>query len=249
MSTRDQKAAEVFRRLFGRDATPDQDPELGRILRAVIFGDVFSTGELTDAERELCTVVTLATLQTLPQLRAHVAAALRTGNTPLALREALYSLAPFIGFPRTLNALGVLNEVLQEQGVTLPLPGAATVTDADRHQRGRAIQEPLYGTEIAQTLAPLPEPFDQAVPDLLTDLLFGDLWTRTSLDVATRELVALCALTALGMERQLPPHVRGAILAGSSRQKVLAVLVQIAPYTGLPAALNAIRAVMETGEE
>lgn len=211
MTSRDEQAAQVYHRLFGAGATApfEKDPELGRILQTVIFSDVFSTGELSDAERELATVTVLATLQALPQLRAHLGAALRVGNEPLTLRETIYSLAPFIGFPRTLNALGILDEVLQDHGVSLPLPDAATVTDEDRHERGRAIQEPLYGTEIVDTFAPLPEPYGQAVPGFLTDFLFGDLWTREGLDVATREIVGLCALTALGLERQVPLHVRG----------------------------------------
>lgn len=66
-------ADQVFERLFGpRDMTaPDHDPEFGEILRRIIFGDVFATGALYDRTRELVTVTCLATLQALPQLRAH----------------------------------------------------------------------------------------------------------------------------------------------------------------------------------
>ena len=169
-------------------------------------------------------------------------AAKMAASASVAMEKGIIS---FIGFPRTLNALGILDEVLQDHGVSLPLPDAATVTDEDRHERGRAIQEPLYGTEIVDTFAPLPEPYGQAVPGFLTDFLFGDLWTREGLDVATREIVGLCALTALGLERQVPLHVRGAIAAGNSREKILAVLVQIFPYIGFPLALNAIRTVLD----
>lgn len=246
-SPRRRRAEEVFTRLFGpRDTSaPDADPELGEILRRMIFGDVFAIGELDDPTRELITCTVLATQQALPQLRAHAGAALRVGTDPVALREAMYQLAPFIGFPRTLNAVGVLDEVLRAAGHELPLPDQGTITDAERHERGLAAQAPLYGTEIADAFADLPAPFDEAVPGLLTDHLFGDFWTRGGLDIATRELLGLVTLTTLGLAPQLPAHVRGTLAAGNTLETVLAALVQALPYTGTPYAINAIRVVMQ----
>ncbi len=245
----DREAASeaVYERLFGpRDRTaPSDDPELRQILRRIIFGDVFATGDLDDRTRELITVTVLATLQALPQLRSHAAAALGVGVTPVELKEAVYQLAPFLGFPRVLNAVGVVNEVLQARGVTLPLEPQATTTDADRLERGRELQGPLYGTEIADALTRLPGGFGEAMPRFLTGFLFGDFYTRGGLDVATRELLGLCTLTALGLDRQIKPHVRGALRAGNSPERVLAALVHVYPYAGYPYALNAIRVVAD----
>ncbi len=245
-TARHDAAEAVYARLFGaRDTTaPDAHPEFGEILRRVIFGDVFATGTLDDKTRELVTVTCLGTLQALPQLRAHAHAALGTGVTPVELREAIYQLAPWIGFPKTLNAIAVLDEVFAARGVELPLPDQGTVTDETRHERGAQIQNALYGSEIADALAALPEPFNAAVPGFLTDFLFGDFWTRDGLSVATRELLGLVILTAQGLTPQLTPHVRGAITAGNSVETVLAALVQAFPYIGYPAAMNAIRVVL-----
>ena len=105
-------ARETYTRLFGSEPTPHPaDPELYEILQNEIFGEVFSTGVLTDVERELLTVTALATMQTLPQLKAHVAAALRTGASPLQVRETIYQCAPYIGFSKTLNAIATANGV------------------------------------------------------------------------------------------------------------------------------------------
>ena len=93
----------------------------------------------------------LACLQTLPQLKAHTAAALNVGVQPIQIREAIYQLAPFIGFPRTLNAVATINEVFQDRGIELPLPAQGTVSDADRYPKGLAEQAPLYGTERSRT--------------------------------------------------------------------------------------------------
>jgi 4-carboxymuconolactone decarboxylase len=90
---------------------------------------VFATGDLNDVTRELITVTVVATLNTLAQLKAHTRAALKVGVSPVELREAIYQLAPFIGFPRTLNAVAALNEVFDDLGVPLPLPPQTTTTD------------------------------------------------------------------------------------------------------------------------
>jgi alkylhydroperoxidase/carboxymuconolactone decarboxylase family protein YurZ len=155
MSERQAHAEATYERLFGpRDSSaPDNDPELMEILRRFIFGDVFDTGVLDDQTRELITVTVLACLQALPQLKSHTAAALHVGVQPIQIREAVYQLAPFVGFPRTLNAVATINEVFRDQGIELPLPAQGTVSDADRYSKGLAEQAPLYGNEIKDNLA------------------------------------------------------------------------------------------------
>ena len=119
------EARQTFTRLFGTEPTPHpSDPELYEILQNQIFGEVFATGVLTDGERELLTVTVLAAMQTLPQLAAHVRAALNVGVAPLEVREAIYQCAPYIGYPKALNAVATADEVLTAEGVALPLPGA-----------------------------------------------------------------------------------------------------------------------------
>ncbi|QPT54300.1 carboxymuconolactone decarboxylase family protein [Rothia kristinae] len=96
-----RRGDEVFERLFGAAPDPQagDDPEFMAILRRVIFGQVFSVGELEDRTRELITVTILAAMQCPGQLTAHTRAALHVGATPEQIREAIYGLAPFLGFP------------------------------------------------------------------------------------------------------------------------------------------------------
>src|SRR5215210_690663 len=119
VSERQAHAEATYERLFGpRDkSAPDNDPELMEILRRFIFGDVFDTGVLDDQTRELITVTVLACLQTLPQLKSHTAAALHVGVQPIEIREAIYQLAPFIGFPYTLNAVATINDVFRAHDI------------------------------------------------------------------------------------------------------------------------------------
>ncbi len=248
VSERQAHAEATYERLFGpRDkGAPDNDPELMRILRGFIFGDVFDTGVLDDQTRELITVTVLGCLQTLPQLASHTGAALNVGVQPVAIREAIYQLAPFIGFPRTLNAVATINEVFQGRGILLPLSEQGSVTDAERYSQGLAVQAPLYGTEIKDNLADLPEPFNTALPRFLTEFCFGDFYTRDGLTLAQRELLVLCALATIGdTAAQLGPHGRACIQTGNSKTTLVAALVHCFPYIGFPRAVAAIRAVKD----
>jgi 4-carboxymuconolactone decarboxylase len=244
-------SAEKFEQLFGAaPETGGTDPELMAILRHLIFGEVFHIGALDDRTRELITIVLLVTNQTLPQLRSHTAAALNVGATPVEIREAVYQCAPFLGFPKTLNGVAVINEVFADRGIELPLAGQATVSEGERLERGRAIQHPLYGDEIRDTYAGLPESLRGVVPRMLTEFCFGDFYTRSGIDLAMRELLVLCVLAALGgADEQLRPHAAGNLKAGNSLEVQIAAMIHCLPYIGFPRALNAIRIIGQLSGE
>lgn len=245
--SRSKKADVVFKELFQTDRTLNPtDPEFMEILQRNIFGEVFYTGNLSPKERELITVAALSTLQTLPQLKAHIQAALNVGNSPLVIRETIYQCAPFIGFPRTLNAIGVFNEVAQEKGIKLPLENASNTNDDNRFDKGVALQNKLYGDEVKQAMSSLPGDYKNVVPDTLTTFCFGDFYTRNGLSLKQRELLSLVVLTALGAKEQLPAHIVGALKAGNDKETLLAAMVQAIPYIGLPNALTTINLIKET---
>tara|TARA_R110000868_G_scaffold144389_5_gene363454 strand:- start:4165 stop:5004 length:840 start_codon:yes stop_codon:yes gene_type:complete len=236
---------ETFKKLFGGEALTGtgNDPELMDILQKFIFGEVFHTGVLNDKQRELITIVTLTTQQTLPQLKIHTLAALNVGVTPIEIREAVYQCAPFIGFPKTLNAIGAVNEVFTEKGIPLPLESQGTVTEKDRFEKGSEIQYPLYGDEIIEFMKPLPGNFKDDVPRFLTEMGFGDFYTRNGLDVKTRELLVLCVLATLGTEFQIEAHAKGNLKAGNNKETMIAAMVQCIPYIGFPNGINAINII------
>ena len=148
---RAEKTKEKFKELFGGNPVQNEgtDPEFMRILQRFIFGEVCYVGSLDNRMRELITITVLTVNQTLPQLKAHVEACLNVGLTPLKIREAIYQCAPFIGFPKTLNAISAMNEVFAAKGIALPLESAETVSEETRYEKGLAIQSPLYGDELS----------------------------------------------------------------------------------------------------
>lgn len=236
-----------YHTLFGGEALTGQgtDPEMMDILQKFIFGEVFQMGNLTLKQREMITCITLATMQTLPQLKAHAGAALNVGVTPEELREVMYLTAPFIGFPKMLNAVATVNEVLRELGISLPLEKQGTVTEETRHATGKDIQDRLYPGGIASVMEGLPSDMGKQVEQFLTDYFFGEIYSRGAIDLPTRELLGYCVLTTLEAESQLRSHYHGNLNVGNTPETLTAAVIQCLPYIGFPAAIKALSIIKE----
>ena len=238
-------AKQKYQELFGpQTVAASSDPELMDILQRFIFGEVFYIGNLDDKTRELITITVLATNETLPQLKAHTNAALNIGVTPIEIREVVYQTAPFIGFPKVLNALNTINEVFGSRNIQLPLEKKGTITESERLEKGNEQQYPLYGNAMKQNMQDLPGEFAEVIPRILTELCFGDFYTREGLDIKTRELMIFCALAALGgTERQMASHAVGNLKVGNSKETLLSAMVHCFPYIGFPRVSNAINVI------
>lgn len=236
-----------FTTLFGGEALTGQgsDPEMMDILQKFIFGEVFRTGDLDMKTREMITCITLTTMQTLPQLKAHAGAALNVGVTPVELRELVYLCAPYIGFPKTLNALATINEVFTERGIALPLEKQGTVTEENRYEKGHDIQEPIYGDAVKEALKNVPGGLGDEAARFLTEYCFGDIYTRSGMDMQTRELLVYCILTTLEADSQLISHTRSNIKLGNSKEILAAAVIQCLPYIGFPPAMKTLKIIQE----
>lgn len=249
--TREDITKENYEKLFNAKWNPNtgSDPEMMEILQKYIFGEVFTKGNLDFKTREMLTVVSLTTQQTLPQLKAHINAALNIGATPVELREAIYQCAPFIGFPKTLNAIGILNEVFSERGIRTPLESSKTISENERYKKGYEIQNPIYGDEIKKSLENLPDNLGDDAARFLTEVCFGDFYTRKGLDVKTRELLIIGILVTTGDTGVLKSHIRGNLKAGNSKETIAATIIQCMPYTGFPNALAALKTLKEVSNK
>ena len=75
---------------------------------------------------------------------------------------------------------------------------------------------------------------------------YGDVLSRTKLDLKTRQLTTVAALTAMGTaEPQLKVHINGALNVGCKQEEIVEVILQMAIYAGFPAAINGIYACQE----
>ena len=90
---------------------PENQKHIQNYLSAMCFGDFYTRGGLDIKMRELLTLCILSALGGCEnQLRSHVGGNLSAGNDKDTMIEAVTQCMPYIGFPRTLNALGCINE-------------------------------------------------------------------------------------------------------------------------------------------
>ncbi|WP_433598289.1 carboxymuconolactone decarboxylase family protein [Nocardia sp. CA-135953] len=75
-----------------------------------------------------------------------------------------------------------------------------------------------------------------------------DVWARPGLDLKTRCLVNVAMLAAMGTERELRFHIRGALRNGNTPEEIAEVVMQLANYAGMPLATEAMLALIEVAE-
>jgi 4-carboxymuconolactone decarboxylase len=119
----------------------------------------------------------------------------------------------------------------------------------ERYERGwRKLQEidGEAGTRVVESLAKIAPDFARYI----VEFPFGDIYSRPGLDLKSREIAVVAALTALGNATpQLKVHVHGALNVGCSAQEVVEVIMQMAVYAGFPAALNGLFAAEDVLRE
>lgn len=108
------------------------------------------------------------------------------------------------------------------------------MSESDDYKRGKEIVEALMGPQAE------PSPFRKDAADVTTEHLFGRIWSRPGLKIRDRSLITVAALTALGRERQMRNHLRGALNAGITRDEIKEMMLHLAHYAGWPAGMTGL---------
>ncbi len=144
----------------------------------------------------------------LATLKPALQEGLEAGLTVSEIKETLVHLYAYVGFPRSLNALGTFMMLLDEraqQGIQDKAGKDASPVDTSRPllERGTQIQTQVVGRPVAGKLFT----FSPLVDRLLKEHLFGDLFERDNLSFTSREIATLAALANLdGVSPQLKAH-------------------------------------------
>lgn len=117
--------------------------------------------------------------------------------------------------------------------------------DTTRFERGLQQLTKIDG-EAGQKVI---ESLQDICPDLARYTIeypFGDIYSRPGLDLKTREIATVAALTAMGnCAPQLKVHLHAALNVGCSEEELKEVILQMSVYAGFPAALNGMFALKE----
>ncbi len=189
------------------------------ILIAVLTMTTVNSQTLTERQKGLAACACLMAQGDLVRLEPAVRQALDCGVTINELKEAFSQLYAYTGFPRSLNALGVLNKVLENKQANWQ-EGKPWTRPAEWDNAKKAYE---LGVKNQTQLSGRPFNYDFCPQDdyYLKSHLFGDIFAGDQLSHADREIVTVAALSGLeGVAPQLAAHKQGAVNMGNSQELV-----------------------------
>jgi AhpD family alkylhydroperoxidase len=189
------------------------------VLAALFMVSLQTKGQnmaLTTKQQALVAIAANEAKGNIEELKVALNEGMDKGLTVSEAKEALSHLYAYTGFPRSLNGLGALQQVINDRtaaGLRVdagreadPLP-----KDYDALKQGTEVQTQLCGGK------PFTYAFAPQTDYYLKAHLFGDIFARNNLTFADREVVTVSAIAALpGCEPQLQAHVSGARSMGVS---------------------------------
>lgn len=182
-----------------------------------------SKPSLTTRQQAIVPIAAFAAAGQMDELKTALNHGLDAELTENEIKEVLVQLYAYAGFPRSLNALGLLMEVRderRERGIndekgtvpTSPIPQGDALLEM-----GTANQTELVGQPVKGPLFK----FAPAIDDYLKTHLFGDIFARDNLNWQDREIATIGMLAAMsGVESQLKSHLNIGINAGLTREQL-----------------------------
>jgi len=223
----------------------ETDPEFIELFDNWAFDEVIRQSKLDVRTRVLMILGSTIAAQALGEFKAMVGAALNVGLSPVEIKEVLYQSVPYVGVAKVFDFLHATNDLLKDRGISLPLPDQTTTTPETRFNNGVAVQNAIFGDAIERMRQQSPKD-EWHIRDFLSANCFGDYYTRSGLDVRTRELLTFAFLISLGgCDPQVKAHVAGNLRIGNDRKRLIDVVTQLLPYIGYPRSLNALRTIDE----
>ena len=113
------------------------------------------------------------------------------------------------------------------------------------YDTGMEIRRAVVGDEYVDAVLARQDEFTGPFQEFITRYAWGDVWARPGLDRHMRSCLTVALLAALGRDRELAIHIRGALRNGVSPDELREVLIHTAIYAGVPAANSAFAVAQE----
>jgi 4-carboxymuconolactone decarboxylase len=117
--------------------------------------------------------------------------------------------------------------------------------DKKTFDRGREIRSSVLGKEFVDNAFLTADDFNRPLQELVTEYCWGAVWGREELPRKTRSMLNLAMISALNRPHELKAHIKGALVNGVSLVEIREVLLQVAIYCGVPAAVDSFRIARE----
>ncbi|NQV58618.1 MAG: carboxymuconolactone decarboxylase family protein [Alphaproteobacteria bacterium] len=247
MTTREalrQSGAAIREKLGFPANNPETElaPGLNHLAEEFVWGSIWARPGLALEDRMLAVLSALTSRQRLPQLRRYIGAALHIGVPPRTIQEVFIHCGLYSGFPTILNALALANEVFAEQGIVVPDTEMPDMDAEALMALGRQTMLKLHGDRAERGYAAPDNKTTAAMYPTAIAYGYGELWNRPGLDHRQRMICAVAAFTAIDHLPQLAKFAQSALNTGLTREQIVEIIMQTAPYSGFPRALNALSA-------
>lgn len=227
--------------------------DLARNIVELVFGDIYAGQGLLPSQKKIAVIAALTSLgKASPQLRVHLNAALNTGNTIAQVQEVILQMSVYSGFPSSINAMNLLDEVIDERrskGINDPIGDQPKVSNVNRAVRGKTLISSM-DPKIAEQLT---KQFEGLSPDLVSyvfEYAYGDILYRDNLELKERQIATIASLTALGnTNSQLKFHINAGLNIGLTYENIEEIMLLMTAYAGFPAAINGINTLFEVIEQ
>jgi len=227
----------------------DISPELSRFIIEYSFGDVYSLTVLNNKSKEVAAVASLITQGAIPQLKVHLNGALNSGCSVIEVKELILHCSVYVGFPKAINAMNALKEVLCERknkGITdIEGIGINSNNNRGRYDIG-AEQLAMLDSEQEHIMKQTYDSFSPELVQYIIEFGYGDIYSREGLDKRFRQIATIAALVTLGNAHpQLTFHIKAALNIGLTADEIKEVMLLMTIYTGFPAAINGMNVIKE----
>jgi 4-carboxymuconolactone decarboxylase len=121
--------------------------------------------------------------------------------------------------------------------------------DKELFEKGLEIRKAVVGEEYVNRSLENSNSFNMPFQELVTSYCWGHVWGRPGIDRHTRSMLNIAMLCALNRPHELKLHLRGAVNNGVTPEEMQEILLQVAIYCGVPAALEGFKIATEVLNE
>ena len=121
--------------------------------------------------------------------------------------------------------------------------------DQKMHDKGLEVRKAVLGEAYVNNALKNVDDFNKPFQDLLNEYCWGSVWGREELPRKTRSMLNIAMISILNRPHELRAHLRGALTNGVTRDEIREILMQVAIYGGMPAAVDSFRIAREVFAE
>ena len=205
--------------------------------------------QLTNIQKSMIPVAAFTATGDIDKLKPALITALDNGTSINQLKEVLIQMYAYAGFPRSLNAINALIDVLDKRkakGIEDEVGEEAKPLSSkiNRNEYGNKVRNELVGIDLTNNPARYAQ-FSPAIDAFLKEHLFADIFGRKLLSHQDREIITVSALAAMhGTESQLKAHLMIAHNTGLTYSQLSAIAKEL-EKCGEPQAANRITSLLK----